>query len=163
MRKIFDLFLFLLMVWLFLMLGTKKFDIYFVISGFFSAALVAFASFALGLINQESEFLFLNLSFYRHFINCYFANFWRSLNLIFQLAIGARSTHPLTQNTKIPLQHSGSEALLIASVNMIAGLMVVAANEEYLKIYAIDENCLDYLDLTKTSIRLQKINEEELI
>ena len=206
MRKIFDLFLFLLSIWFLLMLGSMKMSVEFAIAGFVSAALVAILSFLLGIINDQSKFIFLSLRFYAHFISCYFTNFGRSLNLIFQLALGTKSTHPVCEDIKILEKYNPDQALLIASINMICGLMVVGIGETIpnliedlkllsnrnpadeleftsskatqleakfndklnlnrysLKIYAVDEDCLTYLNLLKTSICLQEINDDDLV
>lgn len=163
MRKIFDLFLFLLSIWLLLMWNGNQLKIEFLIAGLISSFLVAVLSFVLGLINQESKMLFLSISFYGHFIRLYFVNFWKSLGLIFDLAIGARFIHPITQNVLIFEKYQPDHALLIASINMMSGLMVVGIVENQLKIYAIDEECFDGLDMLKTSISLQEINDDDLV
>ncbi len=162
-KKTFDLFLFLLFLWLLLMLNFQRFTYEMLIAGIFSSATVAILARYLQLITNESKQLFLSLRFYRHFLRIYSENFYRSLSLIFDLAFGFKSFAPQIKRVAIYKKFRPDLALLIASINMISGLMVIEVEEENILIYAINPDCFADFELLKTAVGLSEINDDDLI
>lgn len=163
MLNIFNLFLFLLLFWLALMLSVSQFSWIYLSFGIFFSAFTAIAAYKLKLIDKKSELLYLSFNFYRHFIKIYFANFFKSLKLILRLAFGKKPIRPLIYKVIISHEDRFNPALIIASYDLSCGLFCVFIEGENFLIHAIDEKYFSEFNLFKILRILPDINEDNLV
>ncbi len=163
MLNIFNLFLFLLLFWCTLMLFVSQFSWLYLSFGIFFCAITAFGSFKLKLIDKKSELLYLSFNFYRHFVKIYFANFFKSIKLIFRLAFGSKPIRPLIYKVAINFEDKFNPALMISSYDMHSGLLCVFVEDENFLIHALDEKYFTEFNLFKTLRVLPDINEDNLV
>lgn len=135
----------------------------FIIFGIFSSALVAIISYQLRLIDKTSELLYLSIGFYKHFVGLYFQNFYKSILLIFELAIQKKSLHPTLHRIKFKSNFRFNPALLIATLNMNAGLFAIGVEDDDIIIHAIHEDFFYDFDLLKNTISLNNVNDDNLV
>ncbi len=162
MLNIFNLFLFLLLLWLGLMFGAEHFSFTYLIFGILAASLVALGSSRLKLIKKDSELLYLSFGFYRHFINLYFKNFLSSLALIIDLAFLTKSIRPLLYEIKNDFQKI-NPSLMIISLNMSSGLLYVGTKKENFIVHAINEKYFTNFNALKISKNLLNVNDDNLV
>lgn len=165
MINIFNLFLFLLACWVLFMLSFGTFSVSYVCFGLLSCTLVAVVSAKIGLIEKNSELLYLSFGFYRHFFGVFMRNFYRSILLVISLAFGGKKFQPTLCKATIKKKFDFNPALLIATVNMTCGLLCIETkddNSEFV-IHAIDEKFFDGFDLQKTCLSLEETNDDKLV
>ncbi len=163
MLNIFNLFLFLLTLWFVFMFVGHDFSIPFLIFGIISSIIISIISYQLKLINNKSELLYLSLGFYRHFVGIYFKNFFKSMNLILDLAVNRKSLHPTIHRVKFLDNYRFNPALLISSFNMTAGLFTIATEDDEILIHAIHEDYFYDFDLLKNVMNLNNVNDDNLV
>jgi len=163
MLNIFNLFLFLLFIWIFLMFSIKEFSLFYVIFGAISSFLVSFFAFKLKFIEKDSEMLYLHLNFYRHFLKIFLRNFFRSFLLAFSLALSKKTLRPLVYKVEIEDVENFNPALLIATINMNLGLSLVRQKDKIFVIHALDEKYFREFNLSKTLKILADVNENNLV
>ena len=163
MINIFNLFLFLLTLWLSFMVVSGNVSVIYVIFGILASGLVSIASFRLKLIEKKSELLYLSLGFYRHFFRVFFTNFFTSIKLIFNLALASQPIKPLLYNVEIDEKNQFNPALLIVSFNMTSGLFCVGVKENEMLVHAIDSRYFARFNLSKTCAALEKANDDNLV
>ena len=163
MLNIFNLFLFLLTLWFVFMFVGHDFSIPFLIFGIISSLVISIISYQLKLINNKSELLYLSLGFYHHFFGIYFKNFFKSMNLVFDLAINRKSLHPTIHRIKFHDHYRFNSALLISSFNMSAGLFSIGIDGDEIIIHAIHEEYFYEFDLLKNIINLNNVNDDNLV
>ena len=163
MLNIFNQFLFLVAVWLFFMVIGKNFTLIYFFIGVFSSLIISLFCYHLKLIDSKSKFLYLSFGFYRHFLLIYFKNFFRAIFLIIDLAINRRSMNPRLHFVEIKRNHNFSEELLIASINLSAGLLVIQVNEENIVIHSIDEEFFYRVNFNKIYKNLANVNDDEIV
>jgi len=163
MLNLFNLFLFLLMLWFLFMFFGHDFSMPLLCFGVFSAGLVSIISYRLKLINEKSELLYLSLGFYSHYIGLYIKNFLSSLFLILDLAINRKSLHPTIHQVKFRENYNFNPALLIASFNMTAGLFVIAMENNIILVHAVHEDYFYNFDLLHNTLNLENVNDDNLV
>ena len=163
MLNIFNLFLFLLLLWLSLMLSSGHISMVYLLLGIASSSLISIASFRLKLIDKNSELLYLSFGFYRHFFWLYTKNFFTSIKLIVSLALGKKSIRPLLYSIPIDYQSRFNPALMVFSVNMSSGLFCIGIKDENFFIHAIDEKYFNNFDLFKINKILPEVNDDNLV
>jgi multisubunit Na+/H+ antiporter MnhE subunit len=137
---------------------------FYFISGIISSLFVSIFSYKIGLITKKTKFLFLSFGFYRHFLVLYFENFFKSFILIINLLINRGSINPVIYKLKITNDdHKIDPSLLIASINLMIGLMVIEINQKYILIHAIDEQILNKVNFKKLKKKLLTVNDDELV
>ncbi len=127
------------------------------------SALISFTSFKLGLVKKESELLYLSLGFYRHFLQLYYQNFIKSCRLIILLALSKKPIRPLLYSVPLDYNNKFNPALMVASLNMSAGLFCIGIKENFFYIHAIDEQYFSDFDLFKMKKDLPEINDDNLV
>lgn len=163
MLNIFNLFLFLLMLWIMFMVAAGKVSWLYIFFGILASALVSASSFRLKLIERQSELLHLSFGFYRHFFKIFFKSFFGSLKLLINLALTKEPAHPLVYTVKIDPESNINPALLMASFNMTTGLFCIGAKDGEILVHAIDEEHFKKFDLQKICKSLSNVNDDNLV
>ena len=163
MLNIFNLFLFLLLLWLALMLSADNISWIYLFFGIASAGLISIASFKIKLIDKNSELLYLSFGFYRHFLQLYCNNYFKALKLIITLAINDKAIKPVVYSLNIDHKNKFNPSLMASSFNMSAGLFCISIKEENFFIHAISEKYFKNFDLFKIRKILPKINDDNLV
>lgn len=163
MLNIFNLFLFLFVLWGLFMIAAGNISWLYVFFGIIASGLVSIVSFRLRLIEKKSELLHLSFGFYRHFFKIFVSNSFSAIRLIITLALTSKPLHPLIFTVKLNPKNTFNPALLIASFNMSTGLFCIGAKEQELTIYAINENYFKNFDLPKTCAALNNMNDDNLV
>lgn len=163
MLNIFNLFLFLLLLWLGLMFSSAHVSWSYLLFGILFSSLISFASYKLKLIKKDSELLYLSLGFYRYFINLYYKNFLKSCHLIFLLALGKKTLRPLIYSIPLDSNKKFNPALMVSSINMSAGLFCVAIKDNFFYVHAIEEKYFNDFDQFKIIKKLPEINDDNLV
>lgn len=147
------------------MLSFGVFSVPYVCFGLVSCVLVAVISAKIGLIEKNSELLYLSFGFYRHFFSIFVKNFSGSIVLIIALAFGSKKFQPTLCKAVIKKKFDFNPALLIATINMTCGLLCLEAKDDDSEfvIHAIDEKFFDKFDLQKTCLSLEETNDDKLV
>jgi multisubunit Na+/H+ antiporter MnhE subunit len=163
MLNIFNLFLFLLALWVMFMLAAEKTSWLYMFFGILSSGLVSAASFRLKIIESKSELLYLSLGFYRHFVKIFFYNFFSASKLLLKLAFAKKLSVPLIYSVRQDSDDRFNPALLMASFNMTTGLFCIGAKDEEILIHAISEEYFKKFNLQKACKILNNINDDNLV
>ena len=163
MLNIFNLFLFLLLLWLALMLSASHVSWSYFFCGLVASALISVASRKMNFIKKDSELLYLSLGLYRHFIKIYFQNFLKSWQLIFILALHKKPLKPLFYSIPLDYQNKFNPALMVTSLNMSAGLFCIGMKQNIFYIHAIEEKYFNNFDLFWMKKNLPEINDDNLV
>ncbi len=163
MLNIFNLFLFLLVLWLALMLVSGNLTFSYLLFGIVSSAFIAAISYHVKIIDKKSELLYLSIGFYRYFIKLYFKSFFHAIGLIIDLAIGNKANRPIIYEIEVDNLRYFNLGLVNATINMNAGLFCIANEENKFKIHAMDEKYFNSLDLFLMNKQLPKINDDNLV
>lgn len=163
MLNIFNLFLFLLMLWIMFMLAAGKVSWLYVFFGILASGLVSISSFRLKLIEEKSELLHLSFGFYRHFLKIFLKGFFSAIKLVIKLAVAKEPSHPLVYSVKFDSESGLNPALLMASFNMTTGLFCIGAKEGEIFVHAIDAEHFKKFDLQKTCKSLSNVNDDNLV
>ncbi|MBU6139965.1 MAG: Na+/H+ antiporter subunit E [Proteobacteria bacterium] len=162
MLNIFNLFLFLLSLWLMFMLAAGNISWLYLFLGFVSAGLVSLISASLNLVKKDSEILYLSTGFYRHFFLIFVKNFFSSILLIISLSF-KKKIHPTLHRIRLKPNVKFNQALLTATFNMSTGLFCVDVKDNEMLIHAINSSYFKKFDLQKTCMNLRDINDDNLI
>ncbi len=163
MLNIFNLFLFLLALWVLFMISASHISWLYVFFGIIASGLVAVASFRLKLIEEKSELLYLSLGFYRHFFRIFVKNFLSSIRLIIDLAISRKPLHPTLHRVILQEKHRFNPALLMTSFNMSTGLFSISLKDDEIMVHALDENYFSQFDMHRASKSLNNVNDDNLV
>lgn len=163
MLNIFNLFLFLLTLWIMFMILAGKVSWLYIFFGILASGLVSISSFRIHLIEKKSELLHFSFGFYRHFARIFFKNFFSSLKLIIDLALTREPTYPLVYKVNLDHESQINPALLMASFNMTTGLFCIGNKENEILIHAIDEDHFKKFDLQKIYKSLKNVNDDNLV
>lgn len=163
MLHIFNLFLFLLSLWLMFMVASSHLTWLYVVLGVIASAIVAFMSGRLKLVEKDSEFLYLSFGFYRHFLTTFINNFFSSLVLIVKIALGNTSPNPTLHKIKLKPNSRFNPGLLMASFNMSTGLFCVDIKDNQILVHALDHRYFKKFDLQKICLTLRDINDDNII
>lgn len=164
MINIFNLFLFLLVVWLVFMVSHEKISIIYLIFGIFSSIFVSLICYNLKLIEKKSEMLYLSFAFYRHFFATYLKNFMPSILLLLKLAFGtSKFNHKAYKILLNSIAKRHSSELLQATINLTSGIFTIKNGESYIEVYAIDERFYQNFNLKKTFKTLENINDDNIV
>ncbi len=163
MLNIFNLFLFLLLLWIALMLSSAHVNMIYLLLGILSCGLTAIGCAKLNLINKNTEFLYLSLGFYRHFIKLYFSNFFKSLGVILKLSLSTKPIRPLVYSVVIEYKDKFNPALMDSTLIMLAGLFCIGMQDETFFIHALDEKYFEVIDFYKIRKILPQVNDDNLV
>lgn len=166
MLNIFNLFLFLFLVWGLFLIVLLKFSISSIIFGGVASFIIAYYAFKIKIIKKDTELIFLNYNFYRHFIKIYLKNFIRSLNLLIELVFFHKGIRPLVYKQKIKIQDFDYQ-LLEYSINCSAGLNCIDIeinNKDYVfVIHSLNEGYFEQFQIKKIIRFLPHINEDKIV
>ncbi len=173
MLNIFNNFLFLLAFWAIFMLLSNNFKFMYLYLGVVSSFAVALISFFIKIYDKKSQFLYLSIGFYRHFLNIYFENFLSSIFLLFKMALFPQKLISGFYNLKL-LNDKFSENdvnllkkieldLLIASINLHCAILALDHNCNKIKIHYLNKNYYKKINLNKIKRSLTTINDCDLV
>jgi multisubunit Na+/H+ antiporter MnhE subunit len=163
MTNIFNLFLFLITTWLCLMLASGHLSWFYFGCGILFSGIITYISFALKLVKKDSELLYFSFGFYYHFIKIFITNFFKSIKLIIQLAFYQEPIKPKVYNIILREEIKFNLALLVASLNMISGLLFINIKEQKISIHTIDKKYLNEFELKQIVLSLNKANDDNLV
>ncbi len=163
MLNIFNLFLFLFVLWSLFMITAGNISWLYIFFGILASALVSIASFRLKLIEEKSELLHLSFGFYRHFSKIFMTNFFSAIKLVATLGLTNKALHPLIFTVKINSKNTFNPALLMVTFNMSTGLFCIGAKDDEMFIYAINEDFFKKIDLLKICAALNNMNDDNLV
>jgi multisubunit Na+/H+ antiporter MnhE subunit len=163
MINIFNLFLFLLALWILFMTAAGNISWLYIFFGIGASAFVAAVSFRLKLIEKKSELLYLSFGFYRHFFRVFVGNFVSGIKLIFSLVFSREPLHPIIYSIDFGSSHKFNPALLMASFNMTTGLFCIGMKDQEILVHAIDEDYFKRFNLQKTYALLDNVNDDNLV
>lgn len=161
MLNIFNLFLFLFAIWSTLLLLSNHIAWSWAIFGIISAFLISCISYKLKLIDNKSQFPFLQTGFYSHFFMLYCTNFISSIKLIIVLAFGNNSNKAVIKSLKFSAAEV-SNSLMIATINMNSGLLCIDCDDEKFLVYCVDQEYLKNCDFEKILKSLKNVNDDEI-
>lgn len=162
MLNIFNLFLFLFTLWVFLMISSGNISWLYLALGIFSAAFISVVSYKVRLIEERSELLYLSFGFYHHFLKIYFGNFFSALNLVIDLAFRREPFKPVIHAVNFNKAHLNL-ALFATTINMTTGLFCIGMHEGEVFIHAAEEDYFKRLDLKKLIPILTCVNDDNLV
>ena len=139
MLNIFNLFLFLLVLWVLLMFSFVGIGWSCTFLGILFAAIISVFSYKIGFISNSSEFLYLNSNFYSRLFKAYFKSFFSSIRLIINMAFNIRSLKQTIRIVNLSDEDKFNRSLLLTSFNMSTGLFCFNTTEEKLLIHCIDD------------------------
>jgi multisubunit Na+/H+ antiporter MnhE subunit len=163
MLNIFNLFLFLLALWILFMIAAGNISWLYIMLGVMSAALVSFGSYRLKLIEKDSELLYMSFGFYRHFSKIFFKNSFAAIKLVFILAFRREPIRPVVYVIKFDEKNKFNPALLMTSFSMSAGLLCIGTKDDNILVHAIDSEYFKNFDVLKTILALRNINDDNLV
>ena len=163
MLNIFNLFLFLLLLWLMFMLFAGNLSIAYLAYAILFSGLISWLSYKTKLITKESELLFLSLGFYRHFTKTYFKNILKSLILLLRLAFDKKTIRPLIYSIEADYKNKFNPTLLITTLSMSTGIFCVKIKDNIFYIHSIEEKYFNELNLFKIKKVLPNINDDNLV
>ena len=162
MINIFNLFLTLFFFWLLFAYASGSISGMCIIFGLLSALLVSIVAWKLKIISKFSGFLFLHLGFYRHFIGVIFSSFVPSLIIAFEAATASKKINPHVYSLPIRKFNNKKSALLISTINLMAGIVFVGLEDGKINICSLGNSYLEHIDLDKIIDNLRKINDNTL-
>lgn len=163
MLNIFNLFLFLLALWILFMVAGENISALYVFYGVMAAGLVSFASFKLKLVEEKSELLYLSIGFHRHFLKIFLKNFLSAVKLVCSLALAREPSHPLVYVVRIDEKNHFNIALLMASFNMSTGLFCIGVKDNEVLVHSIDEEHFKRFNLQRMCKSLNNVNDDNLV
>lgn len=164
MLNIFNLFLFLLALWIMFMISAGNVSWLYIFFGIGASLFVSAFSYRVRLIEKKSELLYLSLGFYRHFLKIFLKNFFESIKLILKMALSKNAPHPLVLEIEIKQKIDFNHALLMVSINMTAGLFCIGLKEDKkILVHAISEVHFKKIDLKKICKSLNNVNDDNLV
>lgn len=162
MLNSFNLFLFLLTIWVVFCAASGHFSPLYIFCGIFCSAFVVVISARLQLIEKKSEMLFLSFGFYRHFIKLFLLNFLPAILLLFKLAFKQNSVNAVIGRIKSSNDNINISALL-TTINMHCGLLVIDIEDKEILIHAAANIHLKKFNFRKMHKILQHINDDHIV
>jgi multisubunit Na+/H+ antiporter MnhE subunit len=168
MLNIFNLFLFLLALWIMFAISAGNVSWVYVFFGIGASLLVSIFSYKLQIIEKKSELLYLSLGFYRHFLKIFFNNFSESIKIVLKMALSKNDLNPLVYEVKIDEKISFNPALLMISLNMTAGLFCIGLKDnnpegQKILVHAISRANFKKFDFKKICKSLNNVNDDNLV
>lgn len=164
MINIFNLFLFLYIFWLILMLINDIFSSFLLIFGVFVALFVSILARKIKIINKDINFLFLNFGFYKHFLLIYFLSLFRYLILMprFLLINGRDNSYIIKFSVKKALNRH-ELSLFISTINMLPAISCIDKKNKEITIYCVNKELFNKDEIVKIYDNIYKINDDSLI
>jgi multisubunit Na+/H+ antiporter MnhE subunit len=163
MINIFNLFLILLFGWIILAYASHNISWPLIYLGIFLSALISFFAAKIKLIDKNSNFLFLNFGFYKHFIKLIIPAFFYSIILLFAHTFSKKIYTPVIYH--LPIKHNDNSklAMFIATISLLPGLNSIGSNDNEIMIHALDEIYFDKNKIEEIYSDLYNINEDSLV
>jgi len=164
MINIFNLFLFLYIFWLILLLINDIFSSFLLIFGVFVALFVSILARKIKIINKDINFLFLNFGFYKHFLLIYFLSLFRYLILLPRiLFIDGKDNSDIIKISVKKLLNKQELLLFISTINMLPAISYVNKKNKEIIIYCAIKELFNEDEIIKIYDNIYKINDDSLI
>ncbi len=164
MINIFNLFLFLFFtISVILMVLAQEIAVFYAIIGFFTAVLLSFIAYKTKFIEKNSEMIYLNFSFYSHFLTIFIISFLKSMKMMFLMIFTKKEVNPIVFKVEIKDLSNVNKNVFKTTVNMFVGLSVIENQGNIVAIYALNEEYFYELNINKIIKNLSQINENEII
>ncbi len=162
MLNIFNLFLFLLTLWVILMALSPSFEIYYLFVGIIASALISFISYKKNFLKKDGHILCLSAGFYKFFLTIYFKNFLSSIYLLIKVAFDLAQS-PSLHKIRLKPNNKLSVSLLASAINMTSGIFCIECKENDILIHALNRDYFKNFDLQQTCVKLSQINDDDII
>lgn len=162
MLNIFNLFLFLLTLWVGLMALAPSFEIYYLFLGIIASAAISFISYKNNFLKKDGHILCLSTGFYKFFTAIYFKNFLSSIYLLIKVAFD-HAQSPSLHKIRLKPNNRFSVGLLISSINMSSGIFCIECKENDILVHALNRDYFKNFDLQQTCVKLSQINDDDII
>ena len=163
MINIFNLFLTLFSFWILFAFSNGNLSWFYVFLGLFASITISFISWKIKIITKHSQFLFLHIGFYRHFLGIIFSSFLPSLLTIFRVAIGSKRIDCKIYSLPIKKLNNVELSLLISTINLLPGTIFVGIEDKKIIICGLNDQYIAKLNLAKIYDDLTKINDNRLV
>jgi len=163
MINIFNLFLTLFFFWLLSAYRNENLSWFYVFFGMIASSIVSFIAWRIKIITKHSNFLFLHLGFYKHFIGTILSSFLASLLTIFRAAIGSPKIDCKIYFLPINRLSNAELALLIVTINFLPGVVFIGLEEQKIILCGLNEQYIAKLNLEKIYDNLAQINDNRLV
>jgi multisubunit Na+/H+ antiporter MnhE subunit len=163
MINIFNLFLTLLSFWLLFAYSNGNLSWFYVFFGIIASLIVSLISWKIKIITKHSNFLFLHIGFYKHFLGIIFSSFAASLLIIFKVAIGSSKIDYKIYSLPIKRLNNSELVLLIPTINLLPGVIFIRQEDQKIIIFALSKHYINKLDLAKICSELTHINDNRLV
>lgn len=161
MINIFNLFLVLLFCWLAFAFAGGVLSWFYLFLGIVVSAVISFISWKIKLISRSTNFLFLSLGFYKHFIRLFFTSFFKSIFVLVKSTF--KPGYPTIYYVTIKKQNSTELALFMSTISLIPGLFCLGIQDEELIIHALDEKYFKQTNINHIYNNLKHINDDQLV
>jgi len=161
MINIFNLFLVLLFFWFIFAGAGGVLSWLYLFLGIIVSATISLIAWKIKLINQSTDFLFLNLGFYKHFCKLIFCSFFKSIALLFSSSF--KTLNPVTYYLPITKQNSSELALFMSTISLIPGLFCLGLKDDELIIHALDEKYFKQSKINEIYNNLKSIKDDRLV
>jgi hypothetical protein len=164
MINIFNLFLFLCVIWAILIYVSGDFSMGFMVFGVVLSSVISIASWKLKIINKNFNFLFLNLGFYRHFLSIFFIFLIKFIFFLIRTTFTRQVDQDcLFQISPNKILNKSELSIFVATLSFIPGISYVKTHKSIITIYAVSETLFEKRNLGKLYHNIHKINDDSLI
>ncbi|MBM5782288.1 MAG: hypothetical protein FJ368_02575 [Pelagibacterales bacterium] len=161
MLNIFNLFLVLFSIWSVLMLFSENISWLFAFLGIICSSSVSLICYKIKLIDKKSDFPFLHVNFYSHFLSIYVGNFLGSLKFLLILAFASKDFRATKRVFKIK-EEKINNFMMIATINMTVGLTCLDCSDNNFLVYSVSKSYFKGFDFDKVVKSLTKVNDDEI-
>lgn len=159
----FTLFLLLFIIWNLALLVSANFNIFFLVLGFFISILISIFSFKSGIINESTEFLFLQFGFYKYI----YGKIKTDIKDLFKIC-----SQFYRKNTKFTSildyvflnKDSDAESVLVANLlTLLPGTIGVLMKKRYLIVHSLDVKYFSQNEMYGITVDIAKIDDDSLV
>ena len=163
MINIFTLFLFLLTLWMVTLFITNSIHSYYIYFGFISSITISIISWKLKLIDQNSNFIYLNIGFYKYFVLLILYSFFKTLIMLIEYQLFYNKLQPSIYYISTKELSENNLNLLISTIFFIPGIMYFGVKNKQMMIHCLDKKYFKRKEINKIYSYLTKIDENRLI
>ncbi len=162
MFNIFNLFLVLLFCWLAFALSAGVLSWNYLFLGIIAALIVSLICRKINLINKNTNFKFLYLGFYQHFIKLFLGSFFKIFTILISNILKS-DNQPVLYILPIKKQFSSDLAIFISTISLMPGLFCTAIKDDEIMIHALDKKYFKINKINKIYHKLKNINDDLLV
>ncbi len=164
MINIFNLFLFLCALWVFLAFTSGNIMINLLIFGVLFSLIISCFFWKLKFFNKNTNFLFLNIGFYRHFFNLFLRSFFYFIPYLLRVTFNKEEENNHLFQIKFKTALTELElSVFIVSISFVPGISYVDSDDGIITLYALNEKFANKSYLNKIYNSIHQINDDNLI